>query len=288
VKHSKIKDEPIKDLLGNINSSLISLLLDRQYGGDKSKIPTIDYLSLETASPVDLSTTPDVRCGKTATGITYTLGKAIPDTSTWLEALAGPQLGWLRALLTLKTIVQGTSYVDNPIRRLLAPRPEQRVVIETSGSTTSVAVYSSAHSHGDLKPAFKAVEIIYESASKMINVMVYEHRRDISVPLYLQFEFKPSMGSAPIHEIAEGRNLRIKQFYWKLWYGDDSELPGIDIREVFTGPEIIIDATSVEKFCAVVGNQDTSFKSIRNIEVKAPMDFAIVTGRQVRFFVCVL
>jgi hypothetical protein len=43
-KQSKIKDEPIKDLLGNINSSLVNNLLQRVYGGDASKIPTIDYL----------------------------------------------------------------------------------------------------------------------------------------------------------------------------------------------------------------------------------------------------
>jgi len=38
---------------------------------------------------------------------------------------------------------------------------------------------------------------------------------------------------------------------------------------------------SVERFCAVVGNQDPSFKTAWNPEVKAPMDFAIVTGWQV-------
>ena len=42
-----VKDEPVKELLGNINSSLVQCLLDRnlKYGGDESMIPTIDYLS---------------------------------------------------------------------------------------------------------------------------------------------------------------------------------------------------------------------------------------------------
>ena len=74
------------------------------------------------------------------------------------------------------------------------------------------------------------------------------------------------MGSIPIHEIAMGCNDRIKQFYWKLWYGDEEVLPEIDIRD---------------KFCAVVGNQGESFETARNTEVKAPMDFSIVTGWQV-------
>jgi len=43
-KHSKIKDKTIKDLLGNINFSLINKLLEHVYGSDTSKIPTINYL----------------------------------------------------------------------------------------------------------------------------------------------------------------------------------------------------------------------------------------------------
>jgi len=113
--------------------------------------------------------------------------------------------------------------------------------------------------------------------------MIYEDRQDVSVPLILQFEYKPSMGSTVIHELAEGHNKWIKEFYWKLSYGDDAILPDIDIQEVFAGPEITIDAILVEKFCTVVGNLDESFKSARNTDVKAPMDFAIVTGWQVRF-----
>jgi hypothetical protein len=45
VKNLKVKDEPIKNLLGNINAYLIRRLLECWYGGDESKIPTVDYLS---------------------------------------------------------------------------------------------------------------------------------------------------------------------------------------------------------------------------------------------------
>ena len=79
-------------------------------------------------------------------------------------------------------------------------------------------------------------------------------------------------------------NERIKAFYWKLWYGDDKSLPAIDIREKFVGPEVTILAEDVEQFCVVVGNQGESFKTARSEEVQAPMDFAIVTGWQVRYF----
>jgi fatty acid synthase subunit alpha, fungi type len=139
---------------------------------------------------------------------------------------------------------------------------------------------------------FKVVGILYTPSSGHINITIFEERRGVSVPLLLHFEYKPSMGSAPIHEIADGRNERIKQFYWNLWYGDDEVLPTIDIRDKYTGPEVIIEAEAVETFCAVVGNQSESFKAVRRSDATAPMDFAIVTGWQVscsaRYFATVI
>jgi len=282
VKHATVKDEPIKDLLGNINSSLIQRLLERRYAGDEAKIPTVDYLS---ANPPpmqeDALASFDVLRTDGDAEVTYELGASLPKASTWLEVLAGPELSWLRALLISPTIVQGSSYIDNPIRRLLAPRTGQRVVIGFNGSAlSSVTLYGAARSYGEHKPAFKALEIKFNPSTKRIDLTIFEDRRDVSVPLSLQFQYKPSLGFAPIHEIAEGRNTRIKEFYWKLWYGDDAVLPDIDIRETFTGPEITIEAGTVEQFCAIVGNQGEAFKTARTKHVKAPMDFAIVTGWQ--------
>ncbi|KAJ7077160.1 fatty acid synthase [Mycena belliarum] len=278
VKHSKVKDEPIKDLLGNINSALVQRLLDVSYGGDESKVPTVDYLS---AAPAALPPVVNVQRSEANSEVVYEFGSVLPETSAWLDTLAGPALNWLRALVTSTTIVQGTSYINNPISRLLAPRAGQKVVVQYQGaSPASVIVYGAARSYGEHKSAFKAIEIRFMPASQLIDVTIFEDRRDVSVPLTLQFEYKPSLGFAPIHEIATGRNTRIKEFYWKLWYGDDAVLPEIDIRETFHGPEVTIEAGAVERFCAVVGNQAESFQTVRNEQVSAPMDFAIVTGWQ--------
>ncbi|KAJ7762020.1 fatty acid synthase [Mycena maculata] len=278
VKHSKVKDEPIKDLLGNINSALVQRLLESRYAGDESKVPTIDYFS---AKPAPLPVAPNLKRTEATGEVVYEFGAVLPESSAWLETLAGPELGWLRALTTSTTVVQGTSYVDNPISRLLAPRSGQKVVVAYDGaSPVSVTVYGAARSFGQHKPAFKAVEIKFTPASRLIDVTLFEDRRDVSVPLTLQFEYKPSLGFAPIHEISTGRNTRIKEFYWKLWYGDDAVLPEIDIRETFHGPEVTIEASAVEQFCAVVGNQAESFQTVRNEQIGAPMDFAIVTGWQ--------
>jgi fatty acid synthase subunit alpha, fungi type len=83
------------------------------------------------------------------------------------------------------------------------------------------------------------------------------------------------MGSAPIHDIADGHNERIKHLHWKLWYGVNEVLPTIDIRDKFMGPEVTIET---EIFCAVVGNQSERIKAVRRSDATATMDFAIVSG----------
>ncbi|KAF8963371.1 hypothetical protein BDZ97DRAFT_2075857 [Flammula alnicola] len=278
-KWSVVKDERIKDLLGNINKSLIQRLLERKYGGDVSAMPTIDYLAVAPKA-VAKNVSGVVRT-ESGNSVTFEFGSTLPETLVWLETLGGQALSWLRALVTSSIIVQGTSYIDNPLRRVLAPRAGQKVIVKYTGSLlTSVSVYGAARSYGEHIDNFKAVEILYAKDSKLINISIFEERRGSFIPLALQFVYKPSQGFAPIHEIATGRNQRIKEFYWKLWYGDNEVLPAIDIREKFVGPEVVIKAEDVEQFCAVVGNQGESFKTVRNEKVQAPMDFAIVTGSQ--------
>ena len=279
VKHSTVKDEPIGELLGNVTAKLVEKLVERSYGGDTSKIPTVDYLA-PPAEDVDI---PDeVECEESSISTTYNIGNVVPETSEWLEAISGSELNWLKALLTSKTICQGQAYIDNPLRRALTPRRGQRVVVNSEGEyPTSVTVYGAGRSYGFHKSDFKAIEIAYAASSSLIDVTLVEDRRAVSVPLFLRFRYVPSMGSMPIHEVSEGRNGRIKDFYWGLWFGDDQSRPELDIRETFIGPEVVISANDVETFCNVVGNQNEAFKTARTEIVKAPMDFAIVTGWQV-------
>ncbi|KAJ7019830.1 fatty acid synthase [Mycena alexandri] len=259
VKHSKVKDEPIKDSPW-----------EHQLGARAPSFSSSGTAATRARSPPSITSAPRLRrfpalpnLKRTeANGeVVYEFGaRLLPNKAVWLNTLAGPELSWLRALAGSKTI---------------------KVVVAYDGaSPVSVTVYGAARSYGQHKPTFKAVEIKFTAASKLIDVTLFEDRRDVSVPLALQFEYKPSLGFAPIHEIATGRNTRIKEFYWKLWYGDDAVLPEIDIRETFHGPEVTIEASAVEQFCAVVGNQGESFKTVRNDQVSAPMDFAIVTGWQ--------
>ena len=81
------------------------------------------------------------------TKATYKIGSQVPDSAAWLEALAGSELTWLRAFLTSTTIIQGNAYIDNPIRRLLAPRAKQQVVVDYKDSVpVAITLYGSSTS----------------------------------------------------------------------------------------------------------------------------------------------
>ena len=48
---------------------------------------------------------------------------------------------------------------------------------------------------------FKALSIVFNPETKLINLTLFEERQDIAVPLSLPFQYYPSQGFAPIHEL---------------------------------------------------------------------------------------
>ena len=278
VRHSVKKDVPIKEMLDNVVSGLVTKVLNHFYDGDESKIPVLDYLGV---IPSLISPIPGVGVFQTGNEVKLTMPATVPATEDWLKVLAGPELNWWHAFITSKFVVQDTSYIANPLRRILAPRAGQRLIIRLlDGQPHRLSVYGATRSFGGHQLDFLAVDIKYDSSFRLINLTLFEERQGAAVPLNLQFKYQPSQPYAPIHEVTEGRNKRIKEFYWRLWFGDDEKLPELNVRDTFTGPEVTISAGDVEAFCAVVGNQQEKFKTARTDEVKAPMDFAIVTGWQ--------
>ncbi|CCO34687.1 fatty acid synthase subunit beta, fungi type [Rhizoctonia solani AG-1 IB] len=193
VKHAKVADEPIQDMLDNVASGLVSKFLENYYGGDESKVPTVDYIGAPPASePTGVVEKYGIQIQETESGAKLTLGQLLPPVSAWMELLAGPKVSWLRAALTSINIVQGGSYVDNPFKRIFAPRRGQVVSIQLKGGQPSqIIVNGAARSHGIHDPNFKAVELTFDSSSSRISLTIFEERAGSSIPLQLAFDYKP-------------------------------------------------------------------------------------------------
>ena len=285
VRHSIKKDEPIKEILDNVVSSLTAKVLERYYGGDESKIPAIDYLGVK---PAPVPSLPSAHVLRTGDEVKLTPPVSLPSAEHWLQVLAGSELNWWHAIVRSEFVVQGTSYIANSLRRVLVPRAGQKIVFRLLGDQPNqFSIYGAARSFRQHQPDFLAADIRYDVSSRLINLTLFEERQHDAVPLYLQFKYGPSHPYAPIHEVVEGRNKRIKEFYWRLWFGSEEYPQDLDVRDTFTGPEITISANDVEAFCAVVRNQQEKFKTVRTDNVKAPMDYAIVTGWQAKKEGCI-
>ncbi|KAI5885432.1 uncharacterized protein SCHCODRAFT_01176814 [Schizophyllum commune H4-8] len=216
-----------------------------------SKVPVVDYCQC-----------PPCTLHKADGKVAFHTGA--PSAASWLESLAGPELSWRPHLLEVHCPRRLLYQQSPPPHRILIPHPRQKVIVDDY--TGDVPLHLSAFG-GARDPDFKAVDVAYDAASKEINLTLFKERR-----------------FAPIHEFAEGRNDRIKAFYWKLWYGDSEALPNINVRDVVKGAEVTSKAEDVEQFCqfcAVVGNQQPGRGLQEREETPmAPMDFAFVMGWQ--------
>ncbi len=278
VKYSTIVDEPVKEILGNVEELLARQVLERYYGGSAANVPSADFVGAKAVQVKPLS---GVSAQASESARTYTIGSVIPSHAAWLETLAGSDVSWLRAALTCVNVIQGTSYISNPFRRVFSPRPHQKVEIKLlDGKAVKVDLYGAARSFGSHPADFHAVEMSFDAGSRAITLTLFEERKGSNLPMTFRFNYRPDQPFAPIHEVVEGRNKAIKEFYWKLWFGDNSSMPSLDLHEAFTSEDTVIDEATVERFCAIVGNQGESFKSVRSEKVQAPMDFAIVAGWQ--------
>ena len=282
VKYSTVIDEPVKDLLGGIHSAHIKGLIKDIYGGDESSVPVIEYFGGKLLPSSDATIESE---GVTITGdsalMTYKLasapGSTLPGVDTWMQLLAGQSYSWRHALFTTDVYVQGARYQNNPLRRILAPIRGMIVDIANPKdvSKTRITVREPSQS-GQL---VKTLDIT-PTGGKEILMNLFEERtaEGGAVALPFKFTYHPETGYAPIHEVMAGRNDRIKEFYYRIWFGDRNVPFDTPTTNTFDGGKSTVTSQAIADFVHAVGNTGEAFVDRPGKEVFAPMDFAIVVG----------
>ncbi|ODV58075.1 tetrafunctional fatty acid synthase subunit FAS1 [Ascoidea rubescens DSM 1968] len=276
-QYSNVVDEPVKDILDGIHNGHIERLLEDYYDGDDENIPIVEYfgnVSFQKA-PKEVEHVTTTIDDDT---VTYTIGsKHLPKKKEWLDLLAGSELSWLHAFISSDRIVQNSNFVANPTHKVLAPAKNISVEI-TNISTPEQSVLTFYEKlQGKLRPV---VEIELKSDLETIALKLIEHRNfdKQPLPLELLYTFDRSDGFALIKENMVGRNDRIKQFYWKLWFGIEEPQTEIDVQSLITGDEVTITTRAIAEFTHAIGNNCESYVERSGKETLAPMDFAIVVG----------
>ncbi|KAJ2073744.1 fatty acid synthase alpha subunit Lsd1 [Coemansia sp. S155-1] len=272
-RYSTTVNEPVKDILDGVYHGHIAVLLNHDYGGDAANVPVVECIA---AQPGAVTLPESVTVQATDSKRTYLLPSdqdQVPDLSLWIDALAGPTNGWLRALLKAPVIVNGSIYVDNFTPRVLRPRPGQVVtILADKRQPQSLEVVDSS--------GVLAVRIERHSDSS-IELNVYHRVPSGTTSLCRMFAYQPQQPLTPIHFVIEGHAARMLKLHMDLLVDNAdvptecSEISGTDCKLRSDG--FVITREHVRAFCLNVGNQSKHYCRETNGKLLAPMDFLIVS-----------
>ena len=282
VKYSNTIDEPIKDILDGIHNDHIKGLTQDVYGGNESAIATVEYfggqLVVDTSDDLDmdgLTITQDT--AKISYRISHAANASLPEVEAWLRLLAGKAYSWRYALFTTEVFVQGQRFQANPMKRIFAP--SKGMFVEISHPEDQINTTISMKELSESGKLVKTVEVRRTPKNEIVVKMLEERTVEGKcVALPLKFTYHREAGYAPIREVMEGRNDRIKKFYYRIWFGDEEvpfDTPAIN---TFHGGSATVTSKAIADFVHAVGNTGEAFVERPGKEVYAPMDFAIVVG----------
>lgn len=279
-KYSTIVDEPIKDILDGVHNGHIKMLTEDLYNGDGSKIPVVEYFGgrlNETDDDVNMEglTISDID-NKTIYRISAGPNTALPNLDGWISLLAGKIISWRHAFFTADVFVQGQRFQTNPMLRIFAPTPGMLVEITYPEDPRRTSITVKEALHGKYVPT---VEISLASKNE-ISLNMIEHRTVTGKPvaLPLKFTYHPETCYAPIREVMQARNDRIKEFYYKIWFGETDVPFDTPVTSRFDGGRATVTSEAINDFVHAVGNTGEAFVDRPGKDVFAPMDFAIVVG----------
>ncbi|KAL9127697.1 MAG: hypothetical protein Q9217_003470 [Psora testacea] len=281
-KYSNAIDEPVKDILDGIHQDHIKGLMKDIYGARESSIPTIEYFGgqsmLEDAVDEDMD---GLTTSKDGDRVSHRVSPApnatVPQLEAWLHLLAGKAYSWRYALFTSEVFVQGKRFQTNPLKRIFTPTKGMLVDILRPNSPDKTIIIVKEPSPSGM---IKTIEISMTNGKEII-VNLFEERtaEGKAVPLPLKFTYHPEAGYAPIREVMEGRNDRIKEFYYRIWFGANEKVPfDTPATSTFDGGRAAVTSQAIADFVHAVGNTGEAFVDRPGKEVLAPMDFAIVVG----------
>ncbi|EHL02144.1 putative Fatty acid synthase subunit beta [Glarea lozoyensis 74030] len=281
VKYSTIVDEPIKDILDGVHDAHIKGLTKDVYGGNEASIPVIEYFGgklIDTEVEVDIE---GLTVSQDNEKTTYRVGSAaatpLPPSDVWLAMLAGHKRSWRYALFSSEVFVQGHNFQTNPMKRIFAPVRGLFVEIlhPNDPSKTVITVRQQPRPN-----QYDEVINVRLTGKNEITVNIIKQSTALGKPVAMPliFTYHPEAGYAPIREVMEDRNDRIKEFYWRAWFGNEPLNLDASVTGKFNGGKATITSEAINDFVHAVGNTGEAFVDRPGKEVLAPMDFAIVVG----------
>lgn len=276
VKHTKFIDEPIQQILDGINKTQIDFLARGLFRDDHQQLIPVtvsfDGSGLSSTGAADLE------------GLTSILGEdeiqyvlsssATPEAGAWLALLAGRCGSWRHAVFTAENIMQDRRVLINPMQRMFKPRHDiqVRILHPNTPSKTIITLFETTTVHDPVP----VVDIRLGMEDEVQVTMFAKAADGLPAKLSLKFDFHPENIYAPIHEIMEGRNSRIKVFYYHLWFGSKNFADEALLATQSRSRKLTISRKMISDFvnAASVSSEDFLYRPGK--VMSAPMDLGIV------------
>ncbi|KAI9832727.1 MAG: beta subunit of fatty acid synthetase [Phylliscum demangeonii] len=280
-KYSNTVDEPIKQILDDIHNSHISYLTKDIYGGNEDAIPVVEYFGGKPVDEIDDRDIDSLVISEEPNRLTYRLSSApaatLPDLDSWMSLLGGSVQSWRHALFNADVFIQGHKYQTNPMKRIFAPTRGLFVEIAYPDDASRTTIVAK-----ELSPGNRLVEVVQvklvDGSRIVVNLLEHRTAQGAPVALPLYFRYHPEKGYAPIHEEMSDRNVRIKEFYYRIWFADDKLPLDASVTDTFEGGTVEVSGQAIQDFVHAVGNNGEAFVERSGKDLLAPMDFAIVVG----------
>ncbi|KAJ2229527.1 fatty acid synthase alpha subunit Lsd1, partial [Coemansia sp. RSA 485] len=282
-RYSTKVDEPVKDILDGVYHGHIAALLQRQYGGDVTRIPIVECIA-DSARSDTLSLPDSVVVCKERSKQMFKLpstSDTLPDDDQWLAAVAGQhQWSWLYFLLTSEILVKGTRYTDNFVRRTMRARPGRTLTVFSENGLPLRVEISWSEETGEQATE---LELAFDRASSQIALQVYQPTQSGTAAFHICFEYHPEQPLTPIHLDTEQYYSGISRFYAATWV-DNSDCPAAfeDITsgdQMISSSGLVITEDHLRDYCNLVKNTSRWY-TLKNADGASlvPVDFAIVAA----------
>ncbi|KAL6237517.1 putative sterigmatocystin biosynthesis fatty acid synthase subunit beta [Aspergillus navahoensis] len=271
VRHSRVCDEPVKDILDGIAGAHVKLML-KETSRDNEGILAISRGERGNRLP-------GIETSREGSLCRYHLvGPTLPSTEAIVEHVVD-ECAWGHAALRHKKVVFGQIRARNPIRD--AFNPDIGDVIEVKyveGRPREMTLYHSLRQQGDPRAIRAALGLIHLDGNE-VSVVLLTRAKGKRPAL----EFKMALLGGPvgpsilkIHRMDYFDSVR--RLYTDLWIGQGVPSPtSVGLNSEFNGDRVTVTAEAVNKFLAVVGQ--TGPARCRAWETRGPIvpiDYAVV------------
>ncbi|KAJ2171180.1 beta subunit of fatty acid synthetase, partial [Coemansia sp. RSA 532] len=146
-------DQPLAEIMDDINQGVVQGLLTAQYGSDPEAVPAVAYIGDDPSAPTcpvpaTILNSADSDPSLATVERTYELPadeRLLPDAATWASVLSGSRKCWLHAMFMATKLVHGMRTIRNYLPQVLRARAGRIFTVHTNANSdepTGIEVFN--------------------------------------------------------------------------------------------------------------------------------------------------